>query len=227
MVSWFSKIFQKNKILPLQKPIGILGGTFDPLHNAHLAIADYVLKKLNFQEIRFIPCSKPPHRPSPKASAEDRLMMLKLATQNNPQFIVDDRELKRNDLSYSVDTLNSLRQELGQQPFCFILGEDAFAKFNEWKDWKTVLTLTHLIVINRPDTALPDTAWLQNLLKQHQIHNSNLLSSKPAGFIYQLKLPPMTVSATQIRKQLISHQLSLTDLPEAVADYIQKNKLYL
>jgi len=210
------------------KSIGILGGTFDPVHNAHLVIADYVLKKLNLEQVRFIPCHIPPHRPTPKASAKDRLEMLKLATKDNPQFVVDNRELKRADLSYSVDTLKSLREELGQRPFCFILGEDAFVKFNEWKDWKTILTLTHLIVINRPDTALPNTAWMHNLLKQHQIHNSNLLQSKSAGFIYQLTLPPMTVSATKIRKQLINYHLSLTtDLPETVVSYIKKNKLYL
>jgi nicotinate-nucleotide adenylyltransferase len=209
-----------------QKPIGIFGGTFDPIHKAHITIAEHVLKALNFQEIRLIPCHQPPHRATPKASAEDRLAMLKLAIQSHPLLIADDRELKRKDPSYTIETLRSLRKDLGQVPFCFILGKDAFALFNQWKDWKLILTLTHLVVINRPDTELPHTGWMDNLLKHHEINNAKLLHAKASGFIYQLSLPPLAISATHVRKQLINSHLTLNDVPDAVLNYIHQHKLY-
>lgn len=208
------------------KPIGILGGTFDPIHKAHLTIAEYALKTLDLQEVRFIPCNRPPHRATPKASAKDRLAMLKLATKPYPHFMVDDLELKRTDPSYTVETLRTLREALGQVPFCFILGKDAFALFNQWKDWKLILTLTHLIVINRPNTELPRESWVDNLLKQHEIFNPKLLHVKAAGFIYQLTLPKLAISATAVRQQLINSHLAMNDVPEAVLTYIHKHKLY-
>ena len=212
--------------MTVQKPIGIFGGTFDPIHKAHLIIAEHVLKTLDLQEVRFIPCHQPPHRSVPKASAQDRLAMLKLAIKPYEGFVIDDLELKRTDPSYTVETLRALRKELGQLPFCFILGKDAFALFNQWKDWKLILTLTHLIVINRPETELPQAGWMDNLLKHHEIHNPKLLNVKAAGFIYQLSLPPLSISATKIRKRLINSQLTMNDIPSSVLDYIHQHKLY-
>jgi nicotinate-nucleotide adenylyltransferase len=209
-----------------QKPIGIFGGTFDPIHKAHLTIAEYALKMLDLEEIRFIPCYQPPHRATPKTSAKDRLAMLKLAVKSYSAFVVDDLELKRKNPSYTVETLRALRESLGQIPFCFILGKDAFALFNEWKDWKLILTLTHLIVVNRPDTELPRAGWMDNLLKQHEIHNPKLLHVKAAGFIYQLTLPKLAISATKIRQQLINSHLTMNDIPNAVLKYIHQHKLY-
>jgi nicotinate-nucleotide adenylyltransferase len=209
-----------------QKPIGILGGTFDPIHKAHLTIAQYALEKLDLKEVRFIPCHRPVHRATPKASAKDRLAMLTLATKPYANFVVDDLELKKQNPSYTVDTLQTLRASLGQVPFCFILGKDAFALFNQWKDWKLILTLTHLIVINRPSTELPHANWMENLLKQHKIHNSKLLQIKAAGFIYQLSLPALAISATGLREQLIKSHLILNDIPKTVLDYIHQHKLY-
>ena len=208
-----------------EKPIGIFGGTFDPIHNAHLMIAEYVFNTLDLQQVRFIPSHQPPHRSTPKARAQDRLAMLKLATKSHKEFIVDDVELKRRDTSYTIETLTLLRKQLGQIPFCFILGKDAFALFNEWKDWKLILALTHLIVINRPQTELPQAAWMKNLLKNHEIHNSQLLHVKASGFIYQLSLPAFSISATKIRQQLMN-DLAMNDIPSDVLDYIHQHKLY-
>src|SRR3989344_7263761 len=112
--------------------IGIFGGTFDPIHRAHLNVAATLKKRFNMKELRLIPSYIPPHR-STTATAQDRLKMIQLALMDYPELTVDDREIQRAGLSYAVDTLTSIRTEIGaQEPLCFILGADAFSNFNQW-----------------------------------------------------------------------------------------------
>ena len=119
--------------------IGVMGGTFDPIHFGHLRMAEELGEALGLAEVRFIPAGQPPHRATPSISAAHRLQMVKLATAGNPRFSVDAREVVLDRASYSVDTLTDLRQELGaKQPICLLMGADAFLGLTGWKNWQAL-----------------------------------------------------------------------------------------
>jgi nicotinate-nucleotide adenylyltransferase len=121
--------------LSIQAPIGILGGTFDPIHNGHLRLAQEALEQCALSRVLFIPSGTPPHRAAPLATAVQRLHMVQLAIQAQPGFAVDEREVQRTDKCYSVDTFTALRAELGaQQPLCLLLGSDAFLQLHTWHE---------------------------------------------------------------------------------------------
>ena len=123
-------------------PLGLLGGTFDPIHNGHLRLAQEALEQCQLAAVRFIPSGTPPHRTRPHASAQQRLDMVRLAIQGHPQFAVDEHEIHRTDACYTVDTLIALRSELGtQQPLCLLLGSDAFLLLHTWHEWQRLFEL--------------------------------------------------------------------------------------
>lgn len=200
--------------------LGILGGTFDPIHQGHLHIAAQLLEKLALPEIQFIPAAEPPHRTPPIASAEDRFMMVKLATQDKPAFSVNDLELKRAGPSRTVDTISALKITHPRKTLCCIIGADAFAHFETWHAPLTILKHCHLIVVNRP--GIP----VSNSLKAHHTTNPKALSWHTAGKILIQTIPPFPISATNIRKQIMENHLDRHVLPHAVADYIQAKGLY-
>lgn len=207
----------------IARPIGILGGTFDPIHYGHLAIAEFLSTHCPLQQIQFVPCLLPPHRQPPQASPGQRLEMIRLAIANHPHWIANDIDFQRPGPSYMVDTLTILRQQLPQTPLCLILGMDAFMNFNQWHDWQKIMTLAHLIVVNRPGFKLPESEWGQTLLAQTQLHSGNDLTQSLAGGILLQEIPPSPISATTIRQHLPNLQ---NDVPPPVAKYIQQNKLY-
>ena len=127
------------------KPIGILGGTFDPIHHGHLRLAQEALEQCDLAQVRFIPGGTPPHRGAPYATALHRLNMVRLALQGNAAFVLDEREIYRTDPCYTVDTLRSLRDDLGQQSVCLLLGGDAFLTLHTWRDWHSLFDLAHLV----------------------------------------------------------------------------------
>ncbi len=130
-------------------PIGILGGTFDPIHNGHLRLAQEALEQCRLASVRFIPSGTPPHRSPPHANAQHRMAMVRLALQGNPAFVLDEREVHRTDPCYRVDTLTALRAELGaQQPLCLLMGGDAFLQLHTWHEWK-LFELAHIVVMQR------------------------------------------------------------------------------
>jgi nicotinate-nucleotide adenylyltransferase len=143
-------------------PVGILGGTFDPIHHAHLRLALEAWMACGLDHVRFIPSATPPHRTAPGASAVHRLAMVELAIAGNPAFVADRRELDRAMPSYTIDTVASLRTDLGAaRPLCLIVGADAFALFETWRRWRELLDQVHLIVAHRPGFAVtPDTPAL-------------------------------------------------------------------
>jgi len=209
-----------------QKTIGILGGTFDPIHYGHIELAKCILSNLPLTEIRFIPCYQPVHRTPPIANPSQRLTMLKLALEDEPNLIVDDREIKRQGPSYMVDTLKSLRRDFPDTALCLIMGEDAFAGLPTWKEWQSLLKLAHLIVINRPDTPAPISPDLQNLLKTAKIEHSQALRDHFAGAIYPFQIAPIPLSATQIRQALHNKNTPLNSIPPNVYDYILTHNIY-
>jgi len=209
--------------------IGILGGTFDPIHHGHLRMAEDLADLIKLDAVRFIPSANPPHKQSPTTSAEDRCEMVKLAIATNPRFIFDDRELKREGASYTIDTLLSLREELGKETaLCLIMGSDAFAEFDSWHRWQEILGLCHLALVERPNVELEEVLrpTLQDLLRQHYTHEPERLSASPAGHISIQRITALDISATTIRKYLATQRSPRYLLPNAVFDYIDRHHLY-
>lgn len=208
------------------KRIGIFGGTFDPIHNGHLRSALEVAEQLQLDELRLIPSARPPHRQTPQVSAQARLAMVELAIAGVSALRVDDRELLRDQPSYSIDTLESLRGELGADDQLFlVLGWDAFCGLPSWQRWDELLNHCHLLVLQRPDAGseLPDT--LRTLLATRQVNDPQALSG-PSGQIALLRQTPLAVSASQIRQLLGSGKSARFLVPDAVLAYIHAHGLY-
>ncbi len=210
----------------LTKPIGILGGTFDPIHNGHLHIANTIYQRLNLQAVHLIPCYEPVHRDAPLASAQDRLAMVKLATADQPGLIADDREITRGGPSFMIDTLHSLRQDFAHTPLCLIMATDAFEYFDKWKNWQEIAAIAHLVVVNRDDYPLPNVAALQTLLAKNQSENPQALKQTLGGRIYFIQIPKVDVSGTEIRRLITHNKTPKGMLPETVLNYIQTHQLY-
>ena len=209
--------------------IGLLGGTFNPIHNGHLRLAQELADALNFSEVRFIPSANPPHKTVPKVSAQHRAAMVQLAISDNPLFNLDIRELDRLGASYTIDTLISLQEELGGSvALCLIMGSDAFAKLNTWHRWQALLDYCHIILVQRPTSATqPQLAdELSVLLHDHYTENVSDLADENAGYIHMQKITALDITATNIRAQLESGYSPRYLMPDNVLDYIKNNKLY-
>ena len=210
----------------MAKRIGLLGGTFDPIHIGHLRSALEVAEQLNLDELRLIPSARPPHRQAPQVSAADRLAMVALAVAGSPPLQVDDRELQRDRPSYSIDTLLSLRSELAADDQLFLLlGWDAFCGLPSWHRWQELLEHCHLLVLQRPDADSEAPEALRDLLAARSV--SDPLSLQGAGgqisFIWQT---PLVISATQIRHLLVSGKSARFLVPDPVLAYIHTHGLY-
>ena len=205
--------------------IAIIGGTFDPVHFGHLRPALDIAEKLSLDEVRFIPSATPPHRWQPEASADQRLQMVKLAIEGIKPFILDDREYHREGASYTIDTLKSIRSEIGTDtPFSMILGLDAFRSFTSWKDWKDIINTCHIIIAARPGYEVDST--LDEILSSRITIEVNDLKEQAAGKIYFCDVTQLDISATMIRNKLKNKQSCDYLTPAKVCDYIKTNKLY-
>lgn len=211
----------------MANPIGILGGTFDPVHNGHINLALSCYQHFGLGEVRLLPVNIPAHRPQPIASSDQRLAMLKLAVQGHSQLRIDERELHREGISYTIDTLKSLRVELDSQAICIILGMDAFQAFHTWHQWQLILDYAHIIVADRPgnESGLKQ-AELKSLFTERATNNTSILQQVPAGSILKIDLPMLDVSASQVRSLISADKETAHLLPLSVNDYIQSNKLY-
>ena len=208
--------------------IGILGGTFDPVHNGHLRTALEVAGLLALDELRLVPSSVPPHRGAPLATAAERLRMLRLATDAHPGFVVDDRELVRGGASYTIDTLRSLRAELGAAArLCLVVGQDAFAAIDTWKEWCELEAHAHIVVVQRPGVApaLHEAVarWASTRLCADA---GKALSDAAHGAVLRLELTQLAISATHIRELLAQGRSPRYLLPEAVLDHIREHRIY-
>ncbi|HSH97104.1 MAG: nicotinate-nucleotide adenylyltransferase [Methylophilaceae bacterium] len=210
--------------------IGMMGGTFDPIHFGHLRMAQEVSDLLELSSVHFIPSATPPHKTQTSVSAEHRAEMVRLAIADNPKFKLDTRELERDGASYSIATLESLRQELGNEAsICMLLGSDAFLKLNTWHRWNELLNYCHIILVQRPHTNIQETLpeELQTLLHNHYSEHIEDLSLAPSGHIHMQPITALDISATAIRDD-IKHGRSLRYLmPESVINYIQAHQLYI
>ncbi|WP_126453264.1 nicotinate-nucleotide adenylyltransferase [Sulfuriflexus mobilis] len=209
------------------KPIGILGGTFDPVHCGHLRIALDALQQLGLQEVRLLPCRQSPLRDAPRVTAGQRLAMLEAAIAGEPGLVADGRELQREGPSFSVDTLRTLRADYPDTPLCLIVGMDAFIGFAQWKDWRQIFALAHIVVVQRPGSALQfHDAGLQQEFEQRRCQQATELAGDYAGKIFLLEATYLDISATQIRALVAAGNSARYLLPDAVWQYIQQHGLY-
>lgn len=210
-----------------KKPIGILGGTFDPIHFGHLRPAQQILNALDFAEIRLMPSHKPPHKSGTNATSQQRADMAQLACQDMPGFSVDLRELQRHDPSYTVVTLQNIRQQQPDTPLCFLMGMDSLLSLKSWYQWTEMLKLCHLVVSYRPGWVLDQQAVISDVLEQHQTDDFRQLHQCSNGLIYLAEIEQLDISATQIRHNVQAGVSNAGLLPGAVAEYIVACGLYL
>lgn len=216
----------------MSAPIGILGGTFDPIHFGHLRLAQEVADRLRLTEVRFVPSGTPPHRTAPAASAADRLAMVRLAVADNPLFSVDECEIEKTDLGYTVDTLTLLREEMGvAQSLVLLMGADAFLDLATWSRWHQLFELAHVAVAYRPGFSV-DT-WQarmpQPLAAEYNarlVHQPFAVHVAPAGGITVVPIAELDISATKIREATHHGHSARYWLPDNIYQYIQEHKLY-
>jgi nicotinate-nucleotide adenylyltransferase len=210
----------------MTEAIGLLGGTFDPIHFGHLRTALELREALELSEVRLIPCYLPVHRKIPIASAIDRLEMVKCAIEKENDLVADDCEIKRKAPSYSIDTVLELKKKYPGRPLCLIMGIDALLGFPSWHRYEDILSEAHLIIAHRPQYQLPKTGIVADLLKQRLKHHSDALKDKKGGNIMLHPVTPLEISATDIRKQIAIGKNPRFLLPDRVYEYIQINGVY-
>lgn len=205
------------------------GGTFDPVHNGHLAIARIARDTLR-TTIRMMPAADPPHRTRPGATAAQRARMLEVAVAGESGLVVDRIELARETRSYSVDTLRGLRREIGDTaPVALLVGADSFLGLPHWHEWRELLRLCHFIVAERPgsplDEALPPV--LAEALDGRWVSDAAGLDAAGGGRVLRLRHPLRLESATDIRRRIAAGDAGWREcVPGAVAGYIERNGLY-
>lgn len=211
----------------MTQAIGILGGNFDPVHNGHLHLANIFLETLNLAEVRFVPLHHPPHRNMPVATPAQRYDMLHLAVENQEHLLVDDCELQRGGVSYTIDTLKYLRKQLGEAPLCLFMGIDNFKTLDGWHQWQSLIEYAHIVVARRPGTDdTIDTVDINIFLDRHMTESISDLHRHPAGHIIKLELPMLDISSTQIRNNFQTDLKSASLLPDKVLDFIHSHHLY-
>jgi nicotinate-nucleotide adenylyltransferase len=210
--------------------LGVLGGTFDPVHNGHLAIADHLLNTFRLDSLLFVPAARPPHKNHLETTPfQDRLAMLETAVRSDQRFLVSDLEAHRNGPSYSIDTLMDLKKMLGGKvQLFFIIGVDAFLELNTWKNYRDLTDHTNLLVIDRPDYSLAMVDKVVNQLGSYSFDNDQGCWSAPEhqGRVYPLAVPPVDISSTDIREKIIRGQDFAGLVPLPVWHYINEHGLY-
>jgi len=205
----------------MSRLIGILGGTFDPIHYGHLRPALDIMQQVGLQQVRFIPNRIPPHRDVPVLTDQQRAKLVQLAIKETAGFVLDERELQRGGPSYMVDTLQSLQVDFPDDTLCLIMGMDAFSGLPQWHRWQSILELCHIIVSTRPGSKLPDFAS-QVPFKNGITNRPQSLLQTPAGQILLQSVTQLDISASQIRRQLSLGQSAQYLLPETVREKLEQ-----
>lgn len=206
--------------------IGVLGGTFDPIHFGHLRTALELREGLGLEQVRIIPCREPPHREAPVASPEARLAMAKLGIAGQSGLIVDEREMDREGPSYMVDTLATLTTDFPGTGIGLILGTDAFLGLPDWHRWREILDLAHLLVVQRPGWSPPRTGIVADLLAKRRCESRAQMEEPGAGGILLCTVTRLEIAATAIRAQLAAGKSARFLLPDPVLAYIRAHRAY-
>ena len=210
--------------------LGVLGGTFDPIHFGHLRLAQELADALGLARVRFIPSGTPPHRNPPQVNGAHRLEMVRIAIAGNPLFESDDREIRRDGISYTYDTLTELREELGERPLCLLMGADAFAALTTWHRWQELFDLAHVVIAHRPGFRLQELqaslpAPLRRIYLQ-RLAGTPGIPRAHAGSVLTREITALDISATRIRALLAQGSSPRYLAPEVVLEYIDHNLLY-
>jgi len=208
------------------RKIGIFGGTFDPIHYGHLRPALEILDAFSLDSMLFIPAGQPPHRRAPRASAEQRLAMVRAAVQGEPHFQVDERELKRSGPSYMADTLLELQREYSGAALVLVLGTDAFLGLPGWERWREVFDYAHVAVAHRPGWWLQAEGELASLLAERFDANPRRALERPAGSILLRPVTQLEISSTRIREEAAAGRELRYLVPDAVRELIIKSACY-
>lgn len=208
------------------KPIGIFGGTFDPIHYGHLRTAFELLQALQLAEVRFVPCSDPPHRGQTFASVEERMRMVRAAIDDQQGFVADDRELTRAGPSYSIDTLLSLREEFSQHPLGLIVGMDAFLGLPTWHRWEEILDVAHIVVAHRPGWKAPDLGPLGEMISERGTHKVSDLHDDLHGRVHIHAVTQLEIASTEIRELVAAGRDPRFLVPDAVCKAIAESACY-
>jgi len=205
----------------------LYGGTFDPVHEGHLAVAEAAAARFGV-DISLLPSADPPHRTPPGATASQRAAMLDLAVAGHPHLRVERRELLRSGPSYTVDTLSEVRGEVGPEAaLAWLLGADAFRDLHRWHRWRDLFDLAHLIVAVRPGHALEAfDLVLQTRIAGGWTDDPDALKRAPCGLLFKLDLPPRPETASRLRESIASGRRWEDQTPPAVAAYIRAHGLY-
>ena len=203
------------------------GGTFDPVHDGHLAVAWAARDALDAR-VRLVPAADPPHRAPPGASAVHRARMLDLAVAGEPGLSVDRRELARGGRSYSIETLRGIREEFGPgAPVAWLVGADSFLDLPAWRDWQGLFELAHFVVAERPGASLDAVPEpLASFVAPRWAHAAADLVTAPAGRVWRLRQPLQAESGTQVRDAIAADTGIGGLVPAAVAEYIRRHELY-
>ena len=211
------------------EPIGLLGGTFDPVHFAHLRLAMEALEQLALASVRWIPSGQPGHRGAPVAGVAHRLAMLGLALAGEPRFALDDADARSAIPTFTVNTLARLRAELGAgMPLVLIIGADQLLALDTWREWKCLFELAHIAVAERPRFEVRAGALAGELALEYARRSTEAgaLARSPAGAIATFRMTPLDISASAIRADIAAGRSPRYLLPDAVLDYIVSHQIY-
>ena len=205
----------------------MVGGAFDPVHTGHIRIGLECVEALDLDRVNFIPANVPPHKAAAGAAPAHRLTMLARALKPYPQLAVDDVELRRGGISYTIDTLIELRAGDPERSLCFIMGADAFTTLPTWRRWRELTDYAHLVIIDRKQQG--GQRWDQRLQDHYAGHacaSSLNLRTRPGGCIHKAAVTVPDISSSQARALLNGKQDTQDVLPPGVHDYIKENSLY-
>jgi nicotinate-nucleotide adenylyltransferase len=201
------------------RPLAILGGTFDPVHNAHLRVAWEASEQLD-AEVRLVPANVPPHRDPPVASARERAAILRAALRGQERLVLDERELRRDGPSWTIDTLIELRGEIGaERPLVLLAGADAFLGLPSWHRWGEIFDYAHVGVLTRPGheiATLPTELRIK--VASRRTSDPNALLASPCGRVLPMPVTPLEISATEVRAVIAAGGEPRYLMPDAVLD---------
>lgn len=207
--------------------IGILGGTFDPIHNGHLQPVIETAKWLGLSKILLLPAHIPPHKNTTFANAQQRLAMVELACKEHQLFSLDSRELNRNTPSYTITTLKEIKNQYQDKNLCFFMGMDSLLNFTTWYNWQEILTLCNIVVNTRPGYDLTQVNnATKALLTQHQTVDPELINQQSNGGILVTSQTELAISSTELRHRFIQNLSCQQFIPSSIIEYIKKQQLY-
>ena len=205
----------------------LFGGSFDPVHLAHVGLVEGVSGLLSPDQIRVLPCHIPPHKPGLHASVAHRLAMLRLAFSHMPAVVIDEREVSSSKVSYSFDSVSEIRQEVGATAsVCFLLGEDSWVNFSQWHRWQEILQRVNLLVVKRPGAASESCPQaISDYAAEHSVPYGDI-ARYACGKVAFLPVPERDIASTQVREGIKNDEDLQAHVPAFVADYIQRHALY-